>query len=266
MTKARARPFVRLATQDLGALGVESPGLFLGRFDAEALRLELADAGLLQALAERGYPDVVVSTQTLSGEHRLSVRTRRGRVSLIDLRLTESASPVEEPEARARGVQVLSLLTIRWLALQHPKGHFTRERPRLPGQRYPGLGLAKAVVLRLLRWARAWGKDGLANVPQYYHNAVFYSPIFRFLSAVEQGVFEALRRDLARLSVARASAAVEAGRVVVLDRDEPFTWAAAEMVTPITAHLAAYLDSPPYQAGVSAGRQGLAFRVLPPDR
>jgi hypothetical protein len=261
MTKPRMRPFVRLASQDLAVLGTESPGLFLGRFDADALRRELADAGLLSALAERGYPDVVIGTQTVAGEHRLRIRPRRGRVSLVDLRLTESASSVEEPQGRTHGIQVLSLLTIRWLALQHPKGRFARERPRLPGQRYPGLGLAKPVVLRLLSWARAWGKDGLANVPQYYHNAVLYSPIFRFLSPGQQGVFEALRRDLARASVARASAAIEAGRVVTVPGGEPFVWTPAAMITPITAHLAAYLDSPGYQAAVAARREALRFHA-----
>ena len=263
MTKTRVRPFVRLAMQDLAALGGESPGLFLGRFDAEALRAELADAGLLSALAERGYPEVVIGTQTGAGEHRLSIRPRHGRVSLVDLRLSESASPVEEPRGREHGIQVLSLLTIRWLSLQHPKGRFTRERPRLPGQRYPGLGLAKPVVLRLLRWARAWGKDGLANVPQYYHNAVFYSPIFRFLAPARQGLFEALRRDLARLPVARASAVVESGRVVPAAGGEPFVWTPAEMVTPLTAPLVAYLASPGYQDPVAASRASQAFRVLP---
>jgi hypothetical protein len=261
MTKPRVRPFVRLASQDLAALGAESPGLFLGRFDQDALRRELSDAGLLSALAERGYPDVVIGTQAGAGEHRLSIRPRSGRVSLVDLRLSESAMPLEE-QGRRQGIQVLSLLTIRWLSLQHPRGRFARERPRLPGQRYPGLGLAKPVVLRLLRWARAWGKDGLANVPQYYHNAVFYSPIFRFLSPGQQGLFEALRRDLGHLPVAQASAAVEAGRVVAAPGGEPFVWTPAEMITPLTARLAACLDSPEYQRAVALSRDSQRFRAL----
>lgn len=264
MTRRRARPFVRLAMADLAALGVDSPGLFLGRFDADTLRRELTDAGLLAALAERGYPDVAIGTQTVAGEHRLSVRPRRGRVSLVDLRLSESASPMEEPLARSQGIQVLSLLTIRWLSLQHPKGRFARERPRLPGQRYPGLGLAKTVVSRLLHWARAWGKDGLATVPQYYHNAVFYSPIFRFLSPEQQGVFEALRRELGHLSVARASALVDKERVLREPQGASFAWSPGEMLAPLTKPLLAYFSSVDYAQAVAPCREATRFRVARP--
>lgn len=43
-------------------------------------------------------------------------------------------------------------------------------------------------------WAASWHKDGLLNLPEYYHNAVFYSAIFRFIAPVRQGRFEALQR------------------------------------------------------------------------
>jgi hypothetical protein len=262
MTKPAERPLISLGRLDSDVLSSGTPGLLLGRFDAEAVRDELTEAGLLAALEKRGYGDVQVRIGAAPGEHRLEVRARGGRINLLDLRLAEVSSSVQEPLARKHGLDVLSLLMIRWLALQHPKGRFTRDRPRLPGQRFPGLGLSKPVVLRLLHWARAWGKDGLVNVPEYYHNAVFYSAIFRFLSPERQGRFEALRRDLARLSVARASAAVDAGRVAALSGDGPFSWRPGEMVTPLTAPLQAYLDSADYSAAVSAARDAVRFRLV----
>lgn len=261
MTKAQRRPLVSLEGQDLGLLGAERPGLLLGRFDAEAVRDELEEAGLLAALAERGYPEVRVSVDAEPGEHRLLVRARGGRVNLVDLRLAETTSSVDEPLARRHGLDVLSLLTIRWLALQHPRGRFTRERPRLPGQRFPGLGLTRPVVLRLLHWANAWGKDGLANVPEYYHNALFYSAIFRFSSPARQGRFEALRRDLAGLSVAQASAAVEKGRVLEEPRGLPFAWPPGEMLSPLTKPLQAYFDSADYAAAAAESRGAVRFRL-----
>jgi len=262
MTRPARRPLVSLGSLDVGFLGSEATGLLLGRYDADAVRGELAEAGLLEALAERGYPDVEVRVGAASGEHRLTVRARRGRVNLIDLRLAEASSRIEEPLARKHGLDVLSFLSVQWLGLQHPRGRFTPERPRLPGQRFPGLGLSKPVVLRLLHWARAWGKDALVAVPQYYHNAVFYSAIFRFLSAERQGGFEALRRDLSRLSVARASAAVEGGRVIATPGEEPFPWTPAEMITPLTAPLGAHFDSADYAAAVAQSRADTRFRLL----
>jgi hypothetical protein len=259
--KPGRRPFVSLGPGDFDALGVEASGLFLGRFDAAALRRELEQAGLLSALAERGYPELVLLSFGDSSEYRLEIRARRGRVPLLDLRLNESSSPVEEPLARAQGLAVLSLLTIRWLALQHPKGRFTPERPRLPGQRFPGLGLGRAVVLWLLRSAKAWGKDGLGNVPQHYHNAVFYTPLFRFLAPERQGRFEALRRDLQGLPVATASAAVEAGHVLATPGDEPYLWTPESMASPLTSKLRDYLDSAGYRAAVDKSRESVRFRL-----
>jgi len=263
MTKPSRRPLVSLGSLDMGVVGAGTPGLFLGRFDAEAIRREMEDAGLLAGLAARGYPEIAIRTQVVSGEHRLELRARRGRVALLDLRLAEASSPVQEPLARKHGLDVLSLLMIRWLALQDPKGRFTRERPRLPGQQFPGLGLSKPVVLRLLYWARAWGKDALVNVPQYYHNARLYSAIFRFLSPERQGRFEALTRDLRGLHLAQASAAVDAGRVIETPGDQPFAWTPGEMVTPLTAPLSAYLDSSEYREAVAVIRDAIRFRLAP---
>jgi hypothetical protein len=78
-------------------------------------------------------------------------------VSLVDLRLAEPSAIVEEPLFKARGLRVLSL-AVRWLALQDPRGRFTPERPRLPGQRYPGLGLGKRLYERLMVWAKSGGR------------------------------------------------------------------------------------------------------------
>jgi hypothetical protein len=259
--KTTRRPLVSLGGLDVRLLGAEASGLLLGRFDAAAVRAELDEAGLLASLGERGYPEVEVRVGAVSGEHRLEVRARRGRVSLVDLRLSEASSAVEEPLARAHGLSVLSVLTVLWLSLQHPRGRFTRERPRLPGQRFPGLGLSRTVVLRLLHWARAWGKDALVAIPQYYHNAVFYSPIFRFVSPQTQGRVEALRRDLARLPVARASAAVEEKRVRLAPAGQPFAWDTGPMLVPLTPLLVAYFDSADYLRAVAESREATRFDV-----
>ncbi|HET9315294.1 MAG TPA: hypothetical protein VFQ51_06865 [Vicinamibacteria bacterium] len=265
MTKPARRPLLQLGELDVELLGAKASDLLLGRFDAAAVRRELQESGLIEALAERGYPELEIAIRAIAGEHRLAVRARRGRVALVDLRLAEASSPVDEPLARAHGLPVLSVLSVLWLALQHPKGRFTRERPRLPGQRFPGLGLSKPVVLRLLHWARAWGKDALVAIPQYYHNAVFYSPIFRFLSPGRQGAFEALRRDLARLPLARASAAVEAGCVVCEPSGEPFAWTAGELLVPLTRPLAAHFDSTDYARAVAESREACRYRFSPPQ-
>ncbi|HEY7515281.1 MAG TPA: hypothetical protein VIC87_12415, partial [Vicinamibacteria bacterium] len=210
------------------------------------------------ALRDKGYDDARVQVDCAGGEHRLRVLPREGRVALVDLRVTEPAFLLE-PEGEAP--EVLSALEIRWLALQNPGARFTRERPRLPGQRHPGLGLGRAMIARVLSWAAAWGKDALLSLPQYFHNAVFYSPPSLFVSPRLQGRFLALRRDLAALHVAAASAAVARGDVVEEPGGEPFRWEPGEMAVALTPRLERHLGGEAYARDVASARDTSRFRL-----
>ena len=255
----RRAPWPGLAEAEL-AVGIRE-GRFLGRFDATALREELARERILSALAARGYAEVRIETSVSAGEHRLRLRFPGGRASLVDLRLQEATLLVEEPLLKARGGTLLSVLANTWLSLQDPRGRFTVERPRLPGQRYPGLGLTGAFYALTTRWAREWGKDALLATPQYYHNAVFYARGLSFLSPADQGRFLALRRDLGSLPVAAASAAVAEGRVRELGSGSVLRWPPAPMAAGLTEPLAEYLGSRDYEREVEALARALRFAL-----
>jgi hypothetical protein len=255
------RPFIDLRPAELQPAARADPALFLGRFDASALRRELAEAGIFEGLAARGYRDVTVKTGVEGGEYQLKLLPLGGSVALVDLRLSEASTLVREPLLYRLGLEVLSFLSMHWLALQDPAAAFTPERPRLPGQSYPGLGLLKHFYLRLIRWAEDWGKDGLLNFPEYYHSAVFYSQVFRFISPVRQGRFEVLRELLAPFPVAAASTAVDEGRVFVEAEGSraPYAWEPGEMVAPLTSDIRAYLDSGAYRSAAEAARLQARF-------
>ena len=250
-----------LEASDLASVGSGPTARFLGRFALPALCAELDQAGVLPALRTRGY-DPVVRVEVGESEHRLLVTASDGRELLIDLRMSEEALPVSEPALRARGIEVLSVLAVEWLSLQDPRAVFTRERPRLPGQAHPGLGLGRQLYSRVLGWAAGWGKDGLVNVPAYFHNAKFYAPPFAFLDPAEQGRFEALRRDLASVPVAEASAALEAGRVVDAATGEPVTWSPGAMLAALSPPVREYLASPEYAGAAAAARDAHRFRLV----
>jgi hypothetical protein len=252
-------PFLTLEAADVAEGG--APG-FLGRFEETALRAELRRAGILQALAARGYEDLVLVTSVTGGEHRLSLRPARGRLDLVDLRVRESTLVVKEQLLRARVGELLSVLNNAWLSLQDPRARFTPQRPRLPGQRHPGLGLSKAFFLLLTGWAREWGKDALINTPEYLHNAIFYERGFQFLSPIDQGRFEALRRDLGALPVAVASAAVAEGRARDAATGRVWRWR-GPMAAALTAPLRSYLVSAEYRQAAEAWRAAARFSVTP---
>jgi hypothetical protein len=267
VTKPRraTRQWTALSTDDvLGGLGA-APG-FLGRFTAAQLRDELGAAGLLDGLRDRGYARVRVRVDEVEAEHRLLVAAERSRTLLVDLRLAEEARVPEEPWMAALGSGALSFLTVRWLALQHPRGAFTAARPRLPGQRYPGLGLGRRMYALLRSWARAWGKDGLLNQPGYFHNALFYGEAFRFLSAEREGRFQALRRDLAPLSPAAASWAVERGRVqeknLATGETRRLVWEPAPMIDAQAPGLGKALQGRAYARLAGEARDGVSYVVV----
>lgn len=263
--KPPRRPFVDLQSAEVEPGAPSRSRLFLGRLDEGALRQELAAAGILSALAERGYPDVVIRTGQESGEHQLRILPAEGGPFLVDLRLAEASTVMKEPGLWRIGLELLSLLSMHWLALQDPRAAFRPERPRLPGQDHPGLGLARRFYECLLRWAEEWGKDGLLAFPHYLHNAVFYAKAFRFVSPSRQGRFEALWRDLGALPVAAASAAVDGGRVLeeAPGGTRPLAWEPGEMVAPLTRDIRGYLDSAEYRRIVERTRDGARFRIAP---
>ena len=253
----RPRAFPGLLALDLG-----EGRLFLGRFDEAALRQELDCEGILHGLALRGYEEVVLSMHLESGEHRLRIRARGGRTSLVDLRLEETTMVVTDEVVRRGGLEVVSVLFNTWLSLQDPLARFTPERPRLPGQRWPGFGLARVFYALLARWAREWGKDAVLATPEYFHNAVFYSPAFRFLSPREQGRFEALRRDLASWPVATASAAVAEGRVRDLATSGPFAWRPGVMAAAVGERLASILEGEGHRSEADRTRAEARFEIV----
>jgi hypothetical protein len=255
------RGFVDLRPAELEAAAPVRTSLFLGRLDPDALRRELEDAGVLAGLAARGYARVQIRTSVESGEHRLRVLPAGGTRPLVDLRLSEVSTLVDAPGAGRLGLEVLSFLSMNWLMLQDPDRPFPDDRPRLPGQDHPGLGLARVLYQRLLQWAEDWGKDGLLNFPEYFHNAVIYSPAFRFFSPAREGRFRALRRDLEAFSMAAASWAVDEGRVREEPGDAVVRWEPAEMVAPISHDVRRYLDSAGYAAAVEDAASRTRFRV-----
>jgi len=187
----------------------------------------------------------------------------------VDLRLAEANLVVSEPVLRREGLEVLSVLLNNWLSLQDPHESFTAQRPPLPGQRWPGLGLTRAFYTLMARWAGEWGKDAVLASPEYFHNAVFYSRAFVFLSPVEQGRFEALRRDLAPASVAAASAAVDKGRVRDLVSLRPFEWRPGPMAAPVAASVTRAFESEAYRREAEAAREAARFGLAilePSDR
>ena len=253
-------PFLDLRPADGWARVAVRDDLFLGRLDPAALRRELDEAGILPGLARRGHPSVSLRTSGEGDEHRLRVLAPGFAAPLLELRLAELSTFFREPPRPRLGLEVLSVLAVHGLVLRDPRAEFSPDRPRLPGQERPGLGVFAPVLERLRLWAEDWGKDGLLAFPPHFHAAVLLGRWLRFVSPARQGRFEALRRDLAALSLAESSWTVEEGRV----KDEAGTavrWLPAEMVAPLTPDLRGYFESEAYVRAAAEARDSVRFRI-----
>ena len=199
-------------------LGIATPRrrLLLGFYSAEGLEHALYRYGLLGELRRMGYGPFRVQIQ----EEGVGQSAR-----LLDL---PSGEPLIETVFERREVAGAPMLYVHWLALRNPRARFSAERPPLPGQEVPGLGLAPEMTALLTRMATRLGLEGIALRPASYHLAFEGREALRFVDPARQGRFEALRELLRDLPLLEATRAVAEGRVRL--GDEVYAWEADEMV------------------------------------
>jgi hypothetical protein len=239
--------------------------LVLGCYDDQALTRLFCEEGIVAEIRGKGFdnPRVEVSADTALPHVRLHADKHGTSHLLLDACLTDA---VIAPEFfLERGLQVvrpMSVAVIHWARVQDPTVRFAGDRPRLPLQEHPGLGILRRVFRVAARMANQLGKDGLANMPKFPHDALifFRSLLFLFADPAEQGRLEALWRDLDHLGLANLSLAVAAGAT----RDEkgcPVSWRPGFQVYPLSAAACAYFHSDAYTQARSAARLAARYGV-----
>jgi hypothetical protein len=210
-----------------------------------------AEAGTLAILERKGFDrlEVTVDCAGRALPHTLLIGHKQGaRHVLLDAILGEA---VVGPDVFARAgfamQRPIELLAVYWLCEEDPTAAFSPERPALPLQRHPGLGVLRSAFRVVVRIANELGKDGVANSPKFFHDAVifFRSRLFLFLDGEEQGRFEALLRDLRSLPLGDASLAILLGCVCDAG-GAAARWTPGFQVFPLHPELTAYLHSQGY--------------------
>jgi acetoin utilization deacetylase AcuC-like enzyme len=199
-------------------LGISTPRrrLLLGFYSAEGLEHALHRYGVLGELRRMGY-----------GPFRAELHKEGVGQSarLVDAPSGQTLIEVVLERAEVAGAR---MLYVHWLTLRNPRARFSAERPALPGQDVPGLGLAPEIEEMLLRMAARLGLEGIAFRPSAYHLAFAGRATLRFVDPARQGRFEALVDLLSGLPLAEATRAVAEGRVRLDGKS--YAWEADEMV------------------------------------
>lgn len=234
-----------------GMAAVHRPRRLLGYYSLQGLELTLERAGLLDRIRGLGYshPTPELDLDNPAGDtFRLYGDERRTEL-LIEARVRIDRATVQDA----------ALLRIEWLLMQNPRVRFTAQRPRLPGQKHPGLGVLPDVMALLVVSCDRLGLDGLLFVPAHYHTACQGRKYLRFLSPEDEAFMRALEKALAGIPLPEATHAVEQKRVVNARTGSFVAWRSMPMVFPVTDRLQEKISGEEFERKVAEAEMELTL-------
>ena len=201
----------------LGMRGRPQTRRLLGYYSEQGVEHALSAYGILPHLRRLGYDNFAFELDRATAGERMRVHGHcDGQRYLL-----------QELVVERRSFEGDAMLFVNWLSLRNPRATFTEQRPQLPGQEVPGLGMAREAGQMLARMAKRLGLAGVAFHPAWFHVAYTARYHFRFLDPEVQGHFEALVRDLGPLPLLDATHAIADGRVLL--NGQPHRWEAGVM-------------------------------------
>jgi acetoin utilization deacetylase AcuC-like enzyme len=239
------------------------PGLvhdtrFLGYFSQHGIELVLERFGILGQLRQKGFTELRLEV-TSAGQSGQTLRIHDvaggSPELLVELRVYRS-------RAAAPGAE---LLVIEWLLLQNPRASFGAQRPALPGQQHPGLGMLKELIGALVIVCEILKLDGVFFSPSHYHVAFQSRRVVRFLHPEHEARMRAFVQALRGLPLHEATRLVGEGRVVDASSGVPVSWDAYPMVMPVSEQLKEQVYGNAYEAKVEEALRTMSFRVATAD-
>ncbi|RLB46984.1 MAG: histone deacetylase [Deltaproteobacteria bacterium] len=230
---------------DLGGSPTASARL-MGYYTAAGIEHGLERYGITGHLQRLGFEDIRVV---------IDRRGKGGRIRVLTGREPDAQLLVECVVERL-DLDGRQLLYIEWLALQNPKLQAGPERPLLPGQEHPGLGLAREASEVLLQMARRLNLSGVAFRPAWYHTAYTVRHSCRFVDPARQGRFEAMLRDFKQAPLDEITRATADGRILM--NDVTYPWEPEVMVHWLNG-------GPDDEAAIAAERCAVRFSLATPS-
>ncbi|MBA3546568.1 MAG: histone deacetylase, partial [Nannocystis sp.] len=177
-----------LTLEDLMPMHGTQESRLLGYYSAQGLELALERHGLQGRMRAKGFktPTLVCDFNDPSRQSVKIFGDAERSELLVEL--------VVHRERRT--IPGFELLSVDWLLLQNPREHFGEQRPRLPGQQHPGLGLFEELVALLVVACERVGLAGILVTPSQFHLAVQWQRRLRFIEAAAGARLRALRETL----------------------------------------------------------------------
>jgi len=250
--------FLAASPDDRGSL------YFLGYIPISVINKIFEREGVFRILRKKNYDDFKIVLDT--GD------PFRHRLALYYGGVQDEAHMLAEVVLKRRSVKIqtgfqsnlegetFEFLSIEWMCLQNPRGKFTEQRPRLPGQSYPGLGLGAISLKLLLMTCSRLKLAGLLNVPEHFHNSQMYSKRFLYIRPENEGKRRAIARDLLKkYNMAEVSWAIDLN--CVLENGKPFEWFVSEQIVPMDPRLKKFFKNKQYWKIVSETEKSYEYHL-----
>lgn len=230
-----------------------SAPFFLRHYRPQELIRLLQKTGILDGLRDRGYNRFTLCLDTSDRFiHKLQLFTgeKQRQNLLMELFLRFHTFKPRRSFITEDPFPGLPVFQVEWLCLQDVRATFSSDRKQLPGQEYPGLGLASRVIRFIEKLTLECGRSALINIPEYFHNAAIYMRIFHYYSPYMQGMLESILRDIGRTQLSEVSFAIAHGCLRLKERNRFVTWKPRYMIYPLLPHLREYTRNHMYKEKV----------------
>jgi hypothetical protein len=236
---------------------------FLGYYSPSGLKYALEKYGFFKLLQKKGFDDLKITINT-KDPYKQCLALHDGKkdrdhllCELIVKRKNITVYPPFPATIYGRNYEVIA---IEWLLMQDPRTQFPKKRPRLPGQKYPGLGMGEMVMELLVIMSGRLRTAGLVNKPEHFHNAQMYSSHFSFIDPIHEAKRQAIARDLLKeYSLSEISWAMDLK--CVMENGKPFQWQGSDQIIPLDRDLKEYLCSAKYKNIVANSRQDFQYQI-----
>lgn len=237
---------------------------FLGYYSHDGINLALKKYGVFSLLKKRGFNNIITKIDALDiYKHKLSIYFEKKDTKhlLIEVVLRKEFIIINMPFDNELQNKRFEALTIDWLCMQNPLLKFTPQKPKLPGQKYPGLGFSNVAVELLMNMNWRLNLAGLINIPEHFHNAQFYSKIFRYINPETQAKFLVLLRDLKNFPIDQITWAMEWKCIIDETTNKPFDWFVDKQIVPMDVKLKRLLRSNEYKSHVRKLKKIYKFKL-----
>ena len=207
------------------------------------IEFQMNKLGIYHKLRKKGHHDLWIELFDRPGNQnmiRLKSEINKNIYTLIEsvVEIINYKIPMLEDKLR--------LLNVEWLLAQNPLEPFTLQRPQLPGQDHPGLGISDEILSIFVEACNRFKLDGVIHCPSHYHVAVKAMKHFHYPDPLDDAIFATVRLALDKYSLKDASLIMTQGQLIDSNQ-QVISINNKKLLYPVSQKLEDYFNSDYYQ-------------------